>query len=329
MQRREFITLFGGAAAGWPLAAQAQQPERMRRIGVLMAFAESDPEGQARLAAFREGLQKLGWAPGHNLVIESRWLGGKSDLLRGYAAELVGQNLDVIVVSGTTQLMALRDATQTVPIAFANVADPVADGLVESLAHPGGNITGITNYEYAITGKWVEILKEAAPSVIRILVIYYPRNLAAPGQLQALGTVAPSFGVKFMMAPVHNGIEIKQAIDAFTQETGGGLIVLPDANIGVHREQIISMAVRHRLPAIYPQRYFVTSGGLMSYGVDPNELFRHLASYVDRILKGEKPGDLPVQAPTKFELTINLKAAKSIGLNVPAVLLARADEVIE
>jgi putative ABC transport system substrate-binding protein len=244
-------------------------------------------------------------------------------------AELVRQSPDVIVVSGTTQLLALRRLTAAVPIVFANVADPVAAGLVASLARPGGNITGVTNYEHAMTGKWVEALKEAAPHVTRILVIYYPANSATAGQLNALRIIPPSSGVEFTTAGVHDSAEIAQAIDAFAQAPNGGLIGLPDANIGMHRKQIISLAAQHRLPAFYPLRYFVTDGGLMSYGADSNELFRQSASYVVRILKGEKSGDLPVQTPTKFELVINLKAAKSIGLNVSPMLLARADEVIE
>jgi putative tryptophan/tyrosine transport system substrate-binding protein len=329
MRRRDFITLLGGAAAAWPLTVRAQKGDTVRRIGVLMAFADTDIEGQARLGALREELATLGWSNGKNLLFDTRWGAGSPDRLRSYAAELVRQKPDVIVVSGTTPLMALRQETTTVPIIFANVADPVADGLVESLAHPGGNITGITNYEYAITGKWVEALKEAAPQVTRILIIYYPENAAVPGQLHALETVASSSAVQLTKAGVHSSAEIEQAVVAFAREPNGGLIILPDANIGMHRKRIISLAEQHRLPTLYPLRYFVIDGGLMSYGVNPQDLFRRAASYVDRILKGEKPGDLPVQAPTKFELVINLKAAKAIGLTVPPTLLARADEVIE
>jgi putative ABC transport system substrate-binding protein len=294
-----------------------------------MAFAEQDAEGQTRLKALREGLENLGWSINRDLLLETRWSSGSPDQLAAYAAELVRQNPDAIVVSGTTQLLALRRETATVPIVFANVADPVVAGLVASLARPGGNITGVTNYEHTMTGKWVEALKEAAPHLTRILVIYYPANSATAGQLSALRTIAPSSGVEFTMAAVHNSAEITQAIDAFARGPNGGLIGLPDANIGMHRKQIISLATQHRLPALYPLRYFVTDGGLMSYGADSNELFRQSASYVNRILKGEKPGDLPVQTPTKFELVVNLKAAKSIGLNVSPMLLARADEVIE
>jgi putative ABC transport system substrate-binding protein len=329
MRRREFMLMLGGATAAWPRSVQAEQTGPIRRIGVLMPFTEKDAEGLARVKALRQGLEDLGWATGRNLLIEMRWTSGNPDQLTRHAAELVRENLDTIVVSGTTQLLALRRETTTVPIVFANVADPVAAGLVASLAHPGGNITGVTNFESAITGKWVEVLKEAAPHITRILVIYYPANSSTAGQLGAIRTIASSSGVEFTVVPVRDAGEIRAAIEAFARKPNGGVIALPDANIGMHRKQIISLTVQHRLPALYPLRYFATDGGLMSYGADPYDLFRQSASYVDRILKGEKPGDLPVQTPTKFELVINLKAAQSIGLSVSPMLLIRADEVIE
>ncbi len=329
MKRREFITLLGGAAAAWPIAVRAQQTERVARIGVLMAFAESDAEGRVRLKAFQNGLEKLGWSDGRNLQIDARWAGGDPERLRTNAAQLVSQNPDAIFVSGTTPLLALRRETRKIPIIFINVADPVANGLVESLARPSGNITGFTNFEYAITGKWLEALKEAAPQVSRVLVIYYAANAAAPGQLRALEGIASSLGVRISLLEIHDDAGIERAVTTFSQGSNGGMLVLPDANIGVHRQRLIAMAETFRLPAIYLLRYFVTSGGLMSYGVDPADQAERAASYVDRVLKGERPGDLPVQAATKFELVINLRAAKAIGLTVPPTLLARADEVIE
>jgi putative ABC transport system substrate-binding protein len=328
MKRREFITLLGGTVA-WPLTGRAQQPDQVRRIGVLMVFGESDAEGQARFKSFVEELEKLGRADGRKIQIDAHWPGGDAERLRTNAAQLVSQKPDAILVSGTTALLALRRETRSIPIVFFNVADPVADGLVESLARPGGNITGFSNFENNIGGKWVEALKEVAPQVSRILVIFHPANAAASGQLRALDVVASSLGVQTVLAGVNDAADIERAIKTFRQDSNGGILVLPDSVIGVHRQRIIEMAANYRLPAIYPLRYFVTSGGLMSYGVDTVDSARRAASYVDRILKGEKPGDLPVQTPVKYEFVINLKTAKTLGITIPPTLLARADEVIE
>lgn len=328
MRRRDFITGMVGSATAWPLAARAQQSQ-MRRVGVLMGFSDQDSEGQARLSAFRNELDKLGWSIHRNVILYTRWAASNPGQLNEIAAELVDQNPDVLIVSGTTQLLGLLRETRTIPIVFANVADPVASGLVASWSHPGGNFTGFTNYEATITGKWAEIIKEVAPNVTRILVLYYPANAAAAEQLRALEPAAKSLGLHVTMTGVRESNEIEHAIVDFGQQPNGALIVLPDANIGTHRERIVSVVNRSRLPAMYPLRYFVTSGGLMSYGVDPHDLMRRSASYVDRILKGAKPGELPIQAPTKFELIVNLRAAKALGLVIPETFLVRADEVIE
>ncbi len=328
MRRREFITLLGGAAAAWPLAARAQQPNGVRRIGVLIALAESDPEAQARAAAFRDGLQKLGWTEGHNIRIDYRWA-ADADHLLAYAAELVGLAPDVIVGNSSALVAALQRATGTIPIVFAQVADPVGQGFVASLARPGGNITGFATTAATFSVKWLELLKEIAPRVTRVAVIYDPANPNWAGYLRGIEARAPLFGVQLSATRVRNAEEIERAIDALARETNGGLIVGSSSLTGVHRELIIALAARHRLPAVYQFRYFVTSGGLASYGIDNIDLFRRAASYVDRILKGEKPGDLPVQYATKFELVINLKTAKALGLDPPVTLLARTDEVIE
>jgi ABC-type uncharacterized transport system substrate-binding protein len=329
VKRREFISLLGGAAAAWPVAARAQQAHRLRRVSILLAFAERDPEGEARVKALRDALEKFGWSINSDLLIDTRWTSGRPDQLAAHAADLVHKSPDIIVVSGTTQLQAVMRETTTIPIVFANVADPVADGLVASLARPGKNVTGITNYEYAITGKWLEILKETGPHIANVLVVYYASNRATPGLLRALQTAAKTSGVQLTLAEVHDSAEISKAFEVFAGIPNGALMLFPDANLGVYREQIITLATRHGLPSLFPLRYFVTAGGLMSYGVDPHDLFRQAASYVDRILKGEKPGDLPVQAPIKFELVINLKTAKALGIDVPLFLQQRADEVIE
>jgi len=328
MRRREFIALVGGAAAGWPLVARAQQAERTRRIGVLMSLAAGDP--QAWLAAFQQALQQLGWSDGRNVRFDIRWHENDADRARTYAAELVALAPDVILVANTPGVMALRHVTRTLPIVFANVADPVGAGFVDSLSRPGGNATGFMTYEYGFSGKWLELLKQIAPQVTRVAVI---RDLDTPvgiGQFSAIQAVAPALGVEVTPIGVDEIGVIERAVEAFARSANGGLIVTGAANVpAVTRDLIITLAARHKLPAVYPFRYMVTAGGLVSYGPDIVDMFRRAAGYVDRILKGEKPADLPVQAPTKYELVINLKAAKAIGLEVPASVLARADEVIE
>jgi putative ABC transport system substrate-binding protein len=328
MKRREFIALLGGAAA-WPLTARAQQTERMRRIGVLMNLAGDDPESPVRVAAFAQGLQELGWIVGRNVRIDTRWVGINVDRSRSYATELVALAPDVILASGTPSVMALLQATRTVPIVFANVIDPVGSGFVESLAKPGGNATGFSMFEYGISGKWLELLKEIAPRVTRVAVLRDPAFASGGGQLGALQAVASSFGVELSPIGVRDASEIERAVTAFARSPNGGLIVTGSTLAVAHRDLIITLAARHQLPAVYAQRYIVAGGGLISYGPDSIDPFRRAASYVDRILKGEKPADLPVQAPTKYELVINLKTAKTLGLEVPPTLLARADEVIE
>jgi putative ABC transport system substrate-binding protein len=329
MRRREFITLLGGAAAAWPLAARAQQPERVRRIGVLMNLASDDSEGQARKAAFLQGLGASGWTDGHNVRIEYRWTAGDADRSRKYAAELVALAPDVILGSGSATVGPLLRATRTVPIVFVSVVDPVGAGYVASLARPGGNATGFTLFEYGISGKWLELLKHIAPTVRRAAVIRDPGIPSGTGQLGALQAVAPSFGVELSPVDVRDPGEIEHTVTSFARQPNGGLIVTGSASAIAHRELIITLAAQYRLPAVYPYRYSVTSGGLISYGPDTVDPFRRAAGYVDRILKGEKPADLPVQAPTKYELVINLKTAKALGLDVPPTLIARADEVIE
>jgi putative ABC transport system substrate-binding protein len=329
VRRREFISLLAGAAAAWPLAAHAQQPDRMRRIGVLMSLTADDPEGQVRLTAFLQGLQQLGWTDGRNVRIDTRWGAGDADRSRRYAAELVALAPDVILASGTSTMGPLLRATRTVPIVFTQVTDPVVAGFVDSLARPGGNATGFTLSEYGISGKWLELLKEIAPRVTRAAVLRDPEMAAGSGQLGAIQSVAPSFGVELSPVNVRDAPEIDRALAAFARGSNGGLIVSASGLAIVHRDLIMTLAARHRLPAVYFARYFVTGGGLISYGSDNIDPHRRAAGYVDRILKGEKPADLPVQAPTKFELVVNLKTAKALGLEVPTTLLARADEVIE
>jgi putative ABC transport system substrate-binding protein len=329
LKRREFITLLGGATAAWPLAVRAQQHERMRRIGVLMAFAERDSEAPPRVTAFRRGLQELGWTAGGNVRIDYRWSAGDPDRTRANAKELVRLKPDVILVNYGHGLAALQNDTRTVPIVFVNVPDPVDLGFVSSLASPGGNTTGFTNLEHALAGKWLEVLKEIAPDVIQVGIIYNPEDPTWPERLHQIEAVASSLGVQVTPAGVHDGAEIERAIGAFARESNGGLIVLPNPIVSADRELIVALANRHRLPAVYANRNFVKNGGLMSYGVDLADLYRRAAGYVDRILKGEKPGDLPIQTPTKFRLVINLKTAKALHLTVPTALRARADEVIE
>jgi putative ABC transport system substrate-binding protein len=332
MKRRKFIKLLGGAAVAWPLAARAQQPERMRRIGVLMYWSADDAEGQARHAAFTQALKQLGWSDGGNLRIDTRW--ATADDVRRHAAELVALAPDVLVAGGGTATVApLLEATRTVPIVFVAVIDPVGAGFVASLARPGGNATGFTIHEYSMSGKWLELLKEIAPGVKRAAVLRDPGIASGIGQFGAVQIVAPSMGVELSPVDVRDAGEIERAVTGFAQAApargSNGLIVTASTMAVLHRQPIIAVAARHRLPAVYSERGSVTAGGLISYGPDRLDQFRHAAGYVDRILKGEKPADLPVQAPTKYELVINLKTAKAMGLEVPATLLARADEVIE
>jgi ABC-type uncharacterized transport system substrate-binding protein len=328
MKRRKFITLLGGAAAAWPLAARAQQAQRVRRIGVLTAFTADDPESQDRVAAFLQGLQEFGWIVGRNVRINIRWGAGEADLYRRYAAELVALAPDVILANGSVALGPLSQATRTIPLVFVNVPDPVGAGWVASLARPGGNSTGFATFEYSTSGKWLELLKEVAPQVTRVGVIRDPTNPSAIGQFAAIQTVAASLGVNLSPADIRDAAEIEHAITALARSSTSGLILTP-AGSAVRRTLVITLAARHGLPAVYPFRYHVTGGGLISYGPDVVDQYRRAAAYVDRILKGEKPADLPVQAPTKYELVINLKTAKSLGLEIPPTLLARADEVIE
>ena len=328
MKRRAFITLLGGAAAAWPLAARAQQPNRMRRIGVFMNLASDDAEGQARNAAFLQGLQEAGWAVGRNVRIEYRWGAGDPELFRRYAAELVALAPDVILASGAS-MYALQQVTREVPIVFVQVPDPVGAGIVLSMARPGRNATGFTPFEYGVSAKWLELLKEIAPRVTRAAVVRDPAIPTGTGQLGAIQSVAPSFGVELSPVDVRDVREIEGTVAAFARGSNGGLIVTASALAVVHREVIITLATRYKLPAVFFLRSFVTDGGLISYGPDSMDQFRRAAGYVDRILKGEKPADLPVQAPTKYELVINLKTARALGLDVPPTLLARADEVIE
>jgi putative tryptophan/tyrosine transport system substrate-binding protein len=328
VKRREFITLLGGAAA-WPLAARAQQSERMRRIGVLMPFAADDPEGQARIAALLQELQPLGWTVGRNVRIDYRWSAGDAVNMRKYAAELVALAPDVILTSGAAGAAPLLQATRTVPIVFVLVADPVGAGFVDSLARPGGNATGFTAVEYGFSGKWLELVKQIAPAVTRVAVIRDPAITAGIGMFGAIQSMAPSLGMEVSPVNVRDAGEIERAIATFARSTNGGLIVTASALAFTHRDLIIRLAQQYKLPAVYYSRVFVSAGGLASYGPDNIDQFRHAASYVDRILKSEKPADLPVQQPTKFELAINLKTAKALGLEVPPMLLARADEVIE
>ena len=327
MNRRAFITLLGGAA-GWPLAARAQS-ERMRRIGVLTPFAADDSESMTRIAAFLQGLGELGWAVGRNVRIDYRWSAGDPDLTRKAATELVALAPDVILATGTPVTAALQQASLSVPIVFAQVPDPVANGFVAGLARPGGNTTGFTTYDYAGSAKWVEVLKEIAPGVTRAAVLRDPTIASGIGQLGAVLAVAPSLGIEMSPIGVRDASEIEGAVTAFAREPNGGLIVLASPLPIVQRKLIIALAARHRLPAVYGLRFFVVDGGLISYGPDSVEPYRRAAGYVDRILEGEKPGDLPVQAPTKYDLVINLKTAKALGLDIPPTLLARADEVIE
>ena len=327
--RRDFITLLGGAAGAWPLAARAQQRERTRRIGVLMTIAADDPEAPTRVTAFAQGLAELGWTAGRNLQIDYRWGGGDPVRYHRYAAELVALAPDVILGVGGTIVAALQQATRTVPIVFVSVVDPVGAGLVASLARPGGTTTGFMNNEYGTSGKWVELLKEIAPQVTRTAVMRDPAIATAIGQFAVIQSAASSVGLEVTALIVRDAGEIERAVTQFGRRPNGSLIVTASALGTVHRDLIIRLAAQYRLPAVYPYRFFVTDGGLMAYGPDTIDQYRQAAGYVDRILKGEKPADLPVLQPTKFELVINLRTAKALGLEIPPTLLAVADEVIE
>jgi len=325
--RRKFITVLGGAAAVWPLAARAQQGERMRRIGVLMGVAD-DAEGQARVKGLQQGLQELGWIEGRNVRIDYRWTGGDATRIRTYAAELVKLSPDVIVAHTPPVIAAMRQASSSIPIVFAAVIDPVSYGFIDSLARPGGNLTGTTNIEFPLIGKMLEVLKEVAPGIVRAAVIF-GTNQQYLVYLHSLGTVSPTLAVELSAATVRDADEIEAAMSELGRKPGPGLVVPPDAFTIIHHAMIIELAARYRLPAVYAYRSFVAEGGLMSYGPDVYDIFRRTASYVDRILKGAKPADLPVEAPVKFEFAINLNTAKALGLNVPDKLLGLADEVIE
>jgi len=318
MKRRAFITLLGGAAIAWPLSGSTQQLDRVRRIGVLMGFLESDPEAQARVAAFREGLQKLGWTEGRNVQIDTRWAALDAQAMQRFAKELVGLQPDVILAHTTPATLAAQQETRTIPIVFVQVADPVGSGLVASFSRPAANVTGFTTVEPTMGGKWLEVLKEVAPRVARVASVFNPATAPySEHYLNSFKAAAASFGVEAIVARVHDATTLESAISAQAREPNGGLIVLPDLSMANYRDAIIALAARHRVPAIYPFRYFAASGGLLSYGSDPLDQVARAATYADRILKGTSPSELPVQAPVKFELVINLKTAKALGLDVP------------
>jgi putative ABC transport system substrate-binding protein len=329
MRRRQFLTLLGGAAAALPLAARAQQPDRMRRIGVLMNSAADDPESQVRLVAFVQELQRLGWITDRNVQIDARWSAADVGTLRRHAAELAALAPDAILAGVGGTVAPLLEATRAVPIVFAQAIDPVGTGFVASLARPGGNVTGFTQFEYSLAGKWPELLKEVAPRVGRAAILRDPSTPAGIGQWAVVQAAAQSFGMELSPVAVREAGEIERGVSEFARGSNGGLIVVVGASASNHRQLIIAQAARHRLPAVYPSRHFVVGGGLISYGPDVVGQYRRAAGYVDRILKGENPAELPVQAPTKYELVINMKTAKALGLDVPPTLLARADEVIE
>ena len=328
MNRRSFITLLGGAAA-WPLVARAEQAERVRRIGVLTSSSMQDLATQARFAALQQGLQQLGWTDGHNLQIDYRWAAGDADNLNRYAGELVKLEPDVIVANGSAAVALLLQATRALPIVFTDVPDPIGAGFVDGMAKPGRNVTGFMLFEYGMSGKWLELLKQIAPDVTQVAVLRDPSMTAGVGQFAAIQAVAPLMRIELRPFDVRDPPEIERALVSFAAGSNGGLIVTSSPSAARHRDLIVRLAARHRVPAVYSFRYYVTDGGLMSYGPDPIDPLRRVAGYIDRILKGEKPADLPVQAPTKYELVINLKTAKALGLEVPPSLLARADEVIE
>jgi putative tryptophan/tyrosine transport system substrate-binding protein len=329
VKRRDFIKLASGAAVTWPIAAQAQQPEQMRRVGMLYGIAADDPNAQAEYAAFLQGLQPLGWTEGRNVSIERRWAGGNAAALRKYAAELVALEPDAILAVGSASVGPLLEATHTVPIVFVITPDPVGAGYVDSLSRPGGNVTGFMMFEYSLCGKWLELLKEIAPGVTRAAVLRDPAIAAGIGQFAVIQSVAPALGVEVNPVSMRDATEIERAVTAFARSANGGLILTASPSSLVHRDLITTLAIRFKLPAVYGERSYVAVGGLISYGPNFVDQCRRAAGYVDRILKGEKPADLPVQAPIKYELVINLKTAKAVGLTFPQSILARADEVIE
>ena len=329
MRRREFVTLIGGAAAAWPLVARAQQTAQTRRIGALMNRGVDDPEGQARLAALKQGLEQLGWSDGHNVRIDVRWGEDDAERMRKYAAELVALSPDVIVAGGSLGVTSVQRATSTLPIVFAAVGDPVGGGFVDTLARPGGNTTGFMLFDYSFSGKWLELLRQIAPSLTRAIVLRRPNVPSGSGEFAAIQAVAQSLGVEVSPVSIRDTGDVERVATAFPRSASGGLIVTPSASAWAHRDLIIALAAQHKFPAVYAYRVNVTAGGLISYGPDPADQFRQAAGYVDRILKGEKPADLPVQAPTKYELAINLKTAKALGLSVPSSLVSTADAVIE
>ena len=326
--RRDFIRLLGGAAGAWPLAARAQQPERVRRVGLLMPFAENDPEAQRRLTVLRQTLATLGWTESHNLRFDYRWVAADLNRIRTGAQELVGMTPDLVVVESTPATAALQQATHSVPIVFLQAGDPVGFGFVASMAHPGGNLTGFTNYVPSMGGKWLEVLKEISPRLARVGAVFDPRTHT--GQFwRTLETAAPSLKLELAKVPVHDVAELERAIEGLAREAGGGLLVMPDAFTVSNRELIVALTARHHLPAIYPFGSFAKGGGLVSYGIDSIDVYRRAAAYVDRILRGANPGELPVEAPTKFELIVNLKTASALGLEIPPTVLTLADQVIE
>jgi putative tryptophan/tyrosine transport system substrate-binding protein len=328
MRRREFISLIGGVAVAWPIASRAQQSDRVRVIGSLNILAEDDPEEKLRMAAFKQSLQQLGWTEGSNVRIEERWAGGDAGRVHKYAAELAALAPDVVLTSGSVTMGPVQQAFRTVPVVFVQVVDPVGSGYVDSMARPGGNTTGFTQFEYSLSGKWLELLKEIVPSVTRAAVIRDPTRGPGNAQFAAIQTVAPSLGVELTAINALDVQGLERSITAFARSANGGLIVT-SGGTGFHRDVIIPLAARLRLPAVYPYRYYTTEGGLVSYGPNTVDQYRRAAAYVDRILKGEKPADMPVQAPTKYELVINLKTAKALGITVPQSVLSRADEIIE
>jgi putative tryptophan/tyrosine transport system substrate-binding protein len=329
LKRRAFITLIGGAAALWPLAGRAQQPGGARRIGIIHDYNELDPVGRGQLAAFRVALDKLGWADGRNVVIEYKSGAIDNEMLRGYATEILSHKPDVVLTSGATITAAVQRVSRNVPIVFVNVTDPVGAGLVATLSRPGANVTGFTQFEFGISAKWLELLKEMAPAITRVAVVRDPTARTGGGQLGAIQAVAPSLGVDVRPVDPHESTDIERGLSTFASDAKTGLIVTSSRLARVHRDLIVTLAARHRLPAIYAFRAYAAIGGLMFYGPDATDPYRRAAGYVDRVLKGEKPENLPVQAPTKYELVINLKTAKTLGLSVPETLLSRADEVIE
>jgi putative ABC transport system substrate-binding protein len=329
IRRREVITLLGGAAAAWPLAARAQQPIRMRRIGLLLSGTGDDEIWQAQVAALQQGLRELNWEEGRNLRIEYRWGGADSQRFRAYAAELVGLAPDLILSNTTQALVELKRVTDTIPVVFVQISDPVSAGFVANLARPGGNMTGFSNFEYTISGKWLQILKEAAPTIAQVGVLLNPTDPSGQRYLRTVEEEISNLGAQLTRLDVRDAIEVEQSIDVFARQAAAGLIVFPSPITSSNRDRIIARSVGHRLPAIYPNRFFAAAGGLISYGIDPVDLHRRAASYVDRVLRGAKPAELPVEQPTKFELIINLTTAKALKLTIPEAFLLRADEVIE